>query len=400
MNLNNMFKDASLNNLQWLQEGTFTPQSKDNDSKDDLELQWNYGDIGNDYSNSPEAAKQPLPTDSTKEIVQKMRDYLNQGMPKNDIIILMVQSYPQDAVVAALKQWKAKNMHKLEGIVGRVAVDVRGYKTPKDAMRSASKSPYKKFIKYVVGYNGDNVIHVTENSKTLLASNEAESTGNATDDFFASENKDVKANVYCKDLMMPLLARSFDLDDSYADSTLVEMSASNLLTEKEVADISSQPISAYAKVKKAFLLIDEKKKLAKAKSYKGKVDASAFKIKKADTPIEISNEAPKGVEITDVAPPKPEEVIVPVVSSLKNVKIEKDSGLQVKVGKEKPKSLNFKVKKADLELDIEKKPEESLDVMAECFKEAEFEGIDNVELDEEKKAEGMLDVDERSDFSF
>ena len=398
MNLNEMFKDASLNNLQWLRDGiTVVPNSKDNDTKDDLELQWNYGDLGEDYSASPEAEKMPTPCDSTGEIVQKAREFLNQGLATNQIWTVMLQSYTPEEVTVAKKAWADQKMSNLDGIVGKIALDVRGYSDLKDALRHASKSPFKKFIKYVVGYKGDNVLKIAMNTKDFIA--EAESCGNATDDFLASETKTANKKTFVKELMMPVLAHSFDLDDSEADSTLIELSGANHITEADIKDLKANHKTAYSRIRAAFQLIDQKKQKKASSDYKGKVNIAEHVILKADNEIEFEGEAMPAIQVDDVALPTSEDVNFPV-NDLGEVEVEKDCGMIANVSAAKKKSLAFEIKKASLDINVAKEKEASLEVDGGVFHEAEFEGIDGVDVDDVKKSEAPLDIDGRGDFSF
>lgn len=400
MNLNNMFRDASLNNLQWLNNPeTYAPQNKDNDKKDDLELQWETGNFDPTFEPSPEAIKNNPQTNDTAEIVQKTREWLNQGMTKDEVVVLLLSSYPKEAISQA-KTACAKVFH-LSGILGRVAVDVTGYKNPKDALKHASLSPYKKHIKYVVGYSGDNVSRMTISPKSVVGSVVEGSAGNATDAFFANDTKvATETRAFCNELMMPILAHSFDLDPSEMDKTLIELNAGGYLSSAEIKAVTAKFKTPYSQIKHAFLLIDAKKKAKLASKYEGKVAVEQFKIAKSDTPIEFNKVSKLAkVDVDDMAKPKQGNIALPASMPDEKVSIEKDAGLDVSIAKaEKDEEMNLK--EGSLDITIAGENEKDLDVDASGFVAKTFKGGDEFDLDAEKEVEGSLDIDARGDFSF
>jgi hypothetical protein len=246
-------------------------------------------------------------------------------------------------------------------------------------MKHASKSPWKKFIKYVIGYKGDKITYIPKNEKNILG-NESRmaSTGNSTDDFLTDKKEAKVATVaYCQDLMMPILSHTFDLDDSEMDQNLIDLTAYGHLTAAETKIIKNKYASSWDRIKIAFRVIDRKAKKAKQKKYTEKVSNKEFNIKKAGVNIKIAKKvAHQNVE--GIANPKAEDVKLDKTSKDISVNIEKDSGM--KVQQDKPKA-------------------KSLDIDNSTYIEPEFKGSNEMLFDFDAAERDALDVDGRGSFS-
>ena len=286
MNLKSMFKDASLNNFEWLlNEDTYEPKDKDNNKKDDLEVQWGLEEISPKYSEKQEAIiTDPECKNNTSEIVQRVREYMNQGQMEGGIIPKLYDGFSKYDLKVAMPLIK-KELAK-QGIVGCVAVDVTGYKDIKDAIRHASKSPFKKLIKFVIGYSGV-PIALPSGSKEIMSKDVRNANKNAVDSFLSDESDDGGGNtLYCKELMLPILAGYQDIDDHWKNDTFIDLVTLGHLTEKEAETIKASTLKPYQQIKCAFKIIHKKSTMNP--QYKEKVSSKEHAVKATDMQVEVA----------------------------------------------------------------------------------------------------------------
>jgi len=235
MDLDHVFKEGSLTDLQWLSEGLLNPGSpthdptgelgqQDIDTKPEIELQWGYGDIEPEF-NEPNAGEveRNIPVEDLGDaspVIMFARDQMNAGVMGRDLVGLLKQRFDQSSLMAAREG--LSEMFRLQGIVGCVAIDGRGYKSCREAMKMASRSPFKRFIRYVIGCEcGDH--EMLPDGRDMTA-NEVESTGNPLDDFLGDGAAHKEAlRAHCRSTMLPVIAGEGDLDESEMDQTLVEV---------------------------------------------------------------------------------------------------------------------------------------------------------------------------------
>jgi hypothetical protein len=178
-------------------------------------------------------------------------------------------------------------MFALEGLVGKIMVDARGYRNCQAAIKSATSSPYKRFVKYVYGCScGDpHVIPIREGGGVM--GNVVAGTGNATDDFFTSSHSASVSVPHCRSTMMPILARG-DLDPSLMDNTLVEMMNLTPLPESVADQIRAMNCSDMSKIRAAFRWLDKQADAAEDGKYAGRVDAGEYQLRRADNEIDLA----------------------------------------------------------------------------------------------------------------
>jgi hypothetical protein len=162
----------------------------------------------------------------------------------------------------------------LEGIVGCIAVDGRGYKNCHEAMKVASNSPYKHFIKHVIGCQcGDPHSLPSSGIGGIVG---ADNKGGSVDGFLASNDIHKTELVsHCRSTMMPILAFRGDLDPSETDQTLIEMMNMSGLPEEKYRefwdDKKNQKYSNLQIIQAAFRWLNARNENLEAKRAAGKV---------------------------------------------------------------------------------------------------------------------------------
>jgi hypothetical protein len=281
-----MLKEGSLNDFQWLlNEEGFEPKDKDNNKKDDLEVQWGTQDIDPKYAEKQEQiVPTPVDRNNTSVIVQKARNYLNQGQMAAGVMKQLYDSYAKKDVDLAIPHLKP--VLASEGILGCIAVDVTGYKDIQAALVDVSQSPYKRFVKYVLGYKKD-VVNLPMGSKEILSSKIVNSSKNAVDSFLnAEEDKEPGTVAYCKELMMPIMAGYQDVDEHWKNDTLIDLATVGNITEDDVEAIRKSSLKPYQQLKCAFKLI-EKRKHAEDKKYAERVDSKEHVVKASKLVVQV-----------------------------------------------------------------------------------------------------------------
>lgn len=308
MNLTAMMREGSLVNHGWWQNGMVKPGEvtfdasqlhKNNNTKDDLELSWGMGTIDPSYE-EPSAGKvvRNVPTDAQQDagaVILFARDQMNRGVMGKKLMASLKAKFTKDALMAARPRL-AKQL-ELEGIVGCVAVDGRGYKSCKAAMAVAANSPYKKTIRHVIGCNcGDP--HMVPTSKDGGLSKVA-SSGETFSDFLEDDKNQKEASLvaHCRSAMLPIIAAQSDLDETEMDQTLVNLQASTGLPKSAFASIRKSSISNLGKVRSAFRLINRMAEEADAQPYGEKIDASQFIVDTADHEVELVPEIQGNIEV-------------------------------------------------------------------------------------------------------
>jgi hypothetical protein len=431
MNLTEMLKDASLQNHTWLIDGlvrpverTFDPAAhgvkNPNNIKDDLEIEWGYGGMAPVFLDDPVSGrvKRHVPPEDlgdADEVILFARDLMNRGFPRSQIVAAMRAKFPLRTMVAAMAG--IKSQFSLDGIVGRIAIDGRGYDNCKQALDAASKSPYKRFIKYVIGCNcGDpHMIEMPPSDSLKLA---ARSTGNAVDDFLgSSEIPTVATRPHCRSTMLPILSGMGDFDESELDSTLIDMR--DLTNAPEMKEGGSK----LKAVRDMFLAIDRMADRKVAERYAGEVSASEFVLKKADNEIEFGASPLPDIEVNPVNEAL-QQTVEPVAmrptnfdgpSSLKSDLGEVDlagqpdlSPIGIEIADDRKGGIvidderEVKVQRVnpaagDIEFDFVAKDELEIDMTHVAG--GIFEGSDEIEFDEEKAKRPALAVDMRQDMA-
>ena len=295
MNLTNMMRkdaaveDHSLVDHTWLQDGSVMDLSSlrnPNNVKPQVEVEWGLGGPDIDLNEPAGAVRRNIPEENLGDanaVILFARDMMNRGCRGRQVTAALRAKYPPALLVKASKGLRA--MFQLEGIVGRIMVDARGYKDCRAALKRTANSPYKRFIKYVYGCHCGDPVHLHANDERIVGSVEA-SSGNGFDDFLAAKEAAGSLVSHCRSTLMPLMAAG-DLDKSMLDDTLVEMMNLTPVPQGVVKKVWAMPISNLAKMRAAFRWLDCQVDAAEDAKYAGKVDSSEFQIRRADNELDI-----------------------------------------------------------------------------------------------------------------
>jgi hypothetical protein len=300
-------------------------------------------------------------------------------------------------------------------------VDGRGYESCQEAMKAASTSPFKSFIRYVIGCNcGDP--HMLPDSRELKATI-PECTGNAIDDFFGAEQPVQTSMVaHCRSTMLPLMGQ--DLDDDMVSQTMTDMMNVTGLPEDEVDKMwhdkhNDKYSSNLEMIQVAFRTVTRLAEAEAEKPYSEPVDASEFHLARADNEIEFAASAMGDLEV-DPVDPGLQQTVEPVASTKTNfdgvgalasdvgevllagtpdlspIDIEltdESNPSRLAVAEPKEALAPIMVNEKPAEMEVNETSQAPIDVEMTQFQEEEFEDTDIVDLNERCVPPGELDIE-------
>ena len=310
MNLEAIFRkdaaieDHSLVDHSWLKDGSILnieSMRNPNNIKPQVEVEWGLGGPDIDIDEPAGAVKRNIPEENLGDagaVILFARDKMNRGLRGSQVVAALRAKYP--AALLASASTGLRQMFAMEGIIGRIAIDARGYKNCQAAVKAASNSPYKRFIKYVYGCScGDH--HILPMNDTSIIGSDVASCGNGFDDFLAGDKTTAKTAAYCRTTMLPVMAAG-DLDKSLLDSTLIDMGDLTPVPQEVVKKVGAMKASNLRKIQAAFKWLDKKADATESSRYAGKVDASSFQLKKADNEIDFFNGPEAEIEVDGTNP--------------------------------------------------------------------------------------------------
>jgi hypothetical protein len=402
-------KNASLQDLRWLETGLvqpghpqFTPTGevgkKDNNIKPALEMEWGYGDIAPLFTDpSAGAVLRNLPCDAQADagpIIFFARDQMNRGVMGKKLVAALRRKFTAKDLFAAKEGLRAQ--FALEGIVGCIAVDGRGYKSCKVAMEAASHSPFKAFIKHVVGC-GCGTPHLLPSGETQMKV--AGSNRNSVDEFLASgDNAGGLMVAHCQSTMLPILAAKGDLDESEMDATMIDLMNITKLPETAASEIRQGKDSNLKKVQAAFRELISLRDRREAEKYSGKVDTAGFVVDTEERPVELIEALKREEMVANLAEPKLAELqINSQKGELKTQLVPPSADMPTDTEEFVPQDVDVgQFKSAEMPTTPDKFVPQ--DVEMGQFMEPEFEKSDEVELDAAPlPGPGEVDVDLRQD---
>jgi hypothetical protein len=306
MDLTDMLKEASIIDHSWYKDGmlkpgapTFEPvaegMKKHNNIKPELEVEWGGATTPDIDLNQPAGIVQRnLPDDAIGDasaVIVFARDAMNRGVMGRALVAALKGKFASKTLRAA-KDGLRKQL-ALEGVVGCIAVDGRGYESCRDALKAASHSPYKYFLKYVIGCQCGEPHSIASLGQRMAV--KAETIGGSVDAFFAStDEKHVPTMAsHCRSTMMPILAARGDLDPSDMDTTMIDMMNMSGLPEGQYKQIwddrkNNKYSSNLEAIRAAFRWLNHRKESAESSRYAGKVKAYGISMGMGDTPVDIS----------------------------------------------------------------------------------------------------------------
>lgn len=351
---------SDLMDHSWYEEGlvkddefTYDPVEnhniRNNETKTELEIEWGRGSVDINPDEPAGEVQRNIPKDKQFDagpVIMFARDQMNRGLMGKDLARALTSEFDSDTLVAARDGLKSQL--SLEGIIGCVAVDGRGYDDCKQALLAAQKSPYKRFIKYVIGCDcgtpvmvpdeRGQAVRVSKLSDTLNRDHAHSVPAQATDAFFAEEQQAAPAErAYCRSTMMPLVAGRGDLDPSEMDGTLIEVINITGLPAGKVQDVIQMEASALDKAKKVFRMAHEAKVAAAEAKYAEKVEVDPLDNIQANMEVEL-DQARDASELEVDREVAPVAFEVPTVESSLDIELghEFGAGMDI-VGLDEPK---------------------------------------------------------------
>jgi hypothetical protein len=297
MNITGMIREGSLADHTWWDKGlihegvkSFDPAScgsESNNNKPEAEIQWGYQHIPVVYSDEmPDEVDRNIPEYAQGDAgmsIRFARDLMNQGASAEVIDRELRARFSKDALHADAEG--LRELFSMDGLIGRILIDARGYNDCAEAVKLASRSPYKRFIKCVMGCEcGDHhMVPVEDDVMEVVAS-----TGNAVDDFFTGQTPyEPRMVAHCRTTMLPVIAGIDDLDESWINKNMIDIS-DVLDTSKDNSVIESGAESVISKIKSAFRNMDKARARKGRQRYSEPVDVSDHIIKACESEIELA----------------------------------------------------------------------------------------------------------------
>lgn len=305
--------DHSLVDHSWMQDSGL---ARDNDPildisslknpnniKPELEVEWGLGGPDVNLDEPAGVVERNIPEDKlgdADKVILFARDMMNRGFRGRQVVASLKKRYPS-ALLAEARDG-LREMFALEGIVGRVVVDARGYKNCQAAVKATANNPYKRLLKCVVGCQCGDPHVLPMNDRGLFAGIE-DSTGNGMDDFLGRETKKAsKVVAHCRSTMLPILASAGDLDKSLLDSTMIEMMNVTSIPQSVVQKINASSSSNMEKLRAAFAWLDKQADFNEDQQYAEAVDNSDFIVQQADNEVELEGLGPDMLDVDGTNP--------------------------------------------------------------------------------------------------
>lgn len=307
MNLDGILKEGSLTDLTWLDNGmktqgeiTFNPEgsTNPNNTKPEMQDEFGYGDISPIFDDPLSGVvERNIPEKDLGDVAPVVifaRDLMNQGADSTTIDREIKANFTRDEMQKGLRG--LKSLFAMEGIIGRIAIDATGYSSCKEAKIATEKSPYKRFLKFVIGCTcgSPHMIPIADEKMEIVAS-----TGNVADDFFAMDTTPhvVKEIPHCQYMRMPLYSAMDDLDPSWTSDMMTVVENISGLPSGEIEKIKMMDAQPVKKAQMLFRAIDKIATQKEAQKYSEVVSIEEFVIEAGENEIELFAESMADIEI-------------------------------------------------------------------------------------------------------
>jgi hypothetical protein len=382
MDLTDMMKEASIIDHSWadspggmVSDEPFIDVERlkcPNNIKSEIEVQWGGGGPEIDIDEPAGIVERNLGEEQTDAdaVILFARDMMNRGFMGRDLDRVIRSKFDAETIRAASSGLASQL--RLEGIVGCVAIDGRGYDSCKDALRAAQQSPYKGLLRYVIGCECGTPHLANRTPRGDLLGVGESITGSAVDDFLEStENHKAEMIPVCQSTALPILGQD-ELDPSEVNDSLIDLTTVTELPQKIVD--AARERGGIKGIQSAFRWLQAAKEARALDRYAGSVDASEFAIQPTDMSVDITPAVKREPIAMNSQPNRGFDVEVhgagPSVDGIIPMNGASDQ-LVVEIGN--------KFVAQDIETDV--------------FLEDEFEGTDQVELEDYNVPVGELDVE-------
>jgi len=206
------------------------------------------------YTQENNSTQNVLKTASKKIIVQQVRTMMNQGLTPKAITARLAQF--QKPEILSSCQTEIEKQFKLYGSVGRFILDARGYPSCSEALKTASKNPWRKYMTHVIGCK-------CGTPKTAFrVAGKANDIKESPTDGFGGVLEEKAPSVQEKISVCPLtgiqiLGGEGDLDSQWAGDTMFSIIDAADLDPESGKKIMASDSSAYQGLKKFFIAMDE-----------------------------------------------------------------------------------------------------------------------------------------------
>jgi hypothetical protein len=280
-------RTASAVDLEWLSDGKTIDVEKEkmrnpNNCKSELEIQWSHNGIKPSYKNedvSGEVERNPGEDNTAKakkdKVIKFARHLMNSGFMGKRLASAIKSKFTAEAILAARSELTEQLSY--DGIVGTVLVDARGYRACSEAIKVASNSPYKKYIRGVIGCNCGSPICVATGKASVSTMGV---NRNASDAFLASDTKVVERTAnHCPSTKAKIFTAGEELSDENMKDTLIDVSTMAQRAGASLGDIKSAAAkSGTARVASLFRLLDSAAVKKAAAKYASTVDNAEHRI--------------------------------------------------------------------------------------------------------------------------
>lgn len=382
-------EDTALNDLSWWNEGLdgmgktidISEVKEPNNVKPELRYQWRGGpDFDFEDTASGDVKRVPRKDEANpRKVIHFARDMMNRGHRFSEVARELKARFAPVELSAAksgLRKLAAAN-----GLIGRFVLDACGYPSCKEAFASIQHSPWKSFIRYVVGCNCGDHEYFVEDAHPVLTLEKGKVA--SVDDVFV-ESKETKTVERCASTHLRIAGSSPEgwLDPAEVDQSFLKLSKMGYLPQAKVDELSKSNLSPIAKLCEAFKYIDNTLEKNENTKYEVNVDPSEYKMDVADNEIELeavpTSEAPE----FDESELKPFEGV---------------EGLELAPVHQTP---NDSVSLGVVDDEISVSPVHETSVEMDDVPDGDYEGADEIELEapKEQKSEEKVSIGETVDF--
>ncbi len=283
MKLGKMLEGA-VQDLSWLEQPEtydISKHHKKNDVIRELDIQWGHGS-----SSVPEETVQPVDVvkprvveDETKLVVRTARRLIASGRSGSDVVARLESKFGADTVKGSVPD--LREAFELDGVAGCFAVDCRGFANCREAMEHAQKSPYKRFLAFVVNHDCGKDCHRIGRAQKAV-------TGGSVDGLLSDAQTIVGSDrPFCRTLGLPVL--SYDgVAPEFVDKTVIDLMTLGQITEEDAEEIRSMKSSPFKQVREAFRRAARNALRSGRKDYSAKVDASEHKLEATKMDFEMA----------------------------------------------------------------------------------------------------------------
>jgi len=274
----------------WIDAETFDVEGNarnPHECKDELTMQWGEdGYIIETNDNNIPVIRQSSRKESIQaSIILQTRSMMNAGIKTASIRNFLAKHQKPELIKACSSE--IDRQLRLEGCVGRFVLDARGYKNCAEALKFASKNPFRKYMNFVIGCTCDNHIK----SKTYKAGSMI-STGDPIGDYMNNNQTSSETiTETCPKTGMQVLSGQGDIDSQWAGNTMIDVMNACDLDKDTTKGFTASKEQPYLRLKRFFIALDEGN---------FKKQAEDFDINKEQN--EDINSAPLGVKIDENLP--------------------------------------------------------------------------------------------------